>query len=138
MVQAGFNCAFEISIPRNIKLDKFVLTGVQPMKIVSRRATIGGDSNMNGSNAIDTQMDNYPAPLSNTGSALLNITNANEKAVAIWQKWSALHNKQPNRIPFGVRGRRRNSMLVDLRPTMDPIAECEESEESEDINSTTK
>lgn len=95
------------------------------MNIVGRRASIGGEANMNDLNVIDHQTENYSAPQSNSGCDLLNLENTNEKAVAIWQKWSVLHNMHQHRIPFGVRGRRRNSMLADLRIAMDPIAECE-------------
>lgn len=148
MRRAGFDSAFEIIIIRNISLEMFLIAD-KPSKVVTRRQTI--DTNVKvGEPAMDmsgmptsdpTGTSNAAAPQlvadSGESSVIDQINNDNmgaggpeaniagisvarsKSAVEKWQKWSA----QPLKVPFGVRGRRRNSMLADFKFTLPTIDE---------------
>lgn len=89
-------------------------------KIINRRSSIEVDTN------VDVSIDQPSSSGSAPGALdIQQSTSHNLGAVAIWRKWSNAHGNQPNNIPFGVRGRRRNSMFAH-RNFMAPIAEVED------------
>lgn len=125
MQQDGFKSAFQILIARNISLEKFLIG--KPKRIVARRGTINVDKNIDKYlNAAENSGDNINNIDLGAGGSDGNVggfhdrTQRSADAVAVWRKWSFLSTN----IPFGVRGRRRNSMLADNRLTMSTINEC--------------
>lgn len=155
MQQHGFKSSFKITIIRNIPLEKAIITAPNKIKkrrgtvdVVMGDAKRMHSGNFtpiafvsNGSHAASSsniqtnQIESSSASIENNDIAInvggldSNIDHPSDErdqrgkdAVAIWKKWSFLSNTN---IPFGVRGRRRNSMSAQQRLTLSPIIECD-------------